>query len=44
MIIVIGRSARHALDGPDHAAVPARMSVLMLPARGMVARLLEPLD
>jgi hypothetical protein len=44
MMFVIGRSARHALDVPDHATVPARMSVLMLPARGLEARLLEPRD
>jgi hypothetical protein len=29
---------------PDHPGLPARVSELMLPARGTVARLLAPLD
>ena len=29
---------------PVHPDLPARVSVLMLPARGLVARLLEPRD
>jgi hypothetical protein len=29
---------------PDHPGLPARVSELTFPARGMVARLLEPRD
>ena len=35
------RDVSHA---PDHPALPARVSLLTFPARGMVARLLEPRD
>ncbi len=32
------------LEAPGHPALPARVSLLMFPARGAVARLLEPRD
>src|SRR5690349_4174454 len=38
------RAGSSAAPVPDHPAQPARVSELMLPARGLVARLLVPRD